>query len=147
MIYWLGINGYFIRREQVKNTKKTIQLSPKEIKGCIQSLEDAMVRDQLYLKPALSLKEVVSLTGINQKTISAVLNQHLGKSFNIFINEYRVNEVKKRLLDPKNNHLTMTGIAFESGFNSQATFQRTFRQITGQSPTEFRHLHLKIFKF
>lgn len=143
MIYWLGINGYFIRRAEIKNDKKPIPLSLEEINFCIQSLENAVAKERLYLNPTLSLNDVVTFTGINQKIISAVLNQHLGKSFNIFINEYRVNEVKRRLLDPNYNHLTITGIAFESGFNSQATFQRTFRQITGQSPKEYKLLFLE----
>lgn len=140
MIYWLGINGYFIRKTEIKNRKRPIPLSLKEINFCIQSLENAVAKERLYLNPTLSLPDVVTFTGINQKIISAVLNQHLGKSFNFFINEYRVNEVKRRLLDPNFNHLTITGIAFESGFNSQATFQRTFRQITGQSPKEYKLL-------
>ena len=45
-------------------------------------------------------------------------------------------------MDPRFNHLTITGIAFESGFNSQATFQRTFRQMTGQSPREYKQLNI-----
>jgi AraC-like DNA-binding protein len=89
------------------------------------------------LNPELTLNEVVKITGITQKTISAVLNQHAGKSFNEFVNEYRVEEVKRRLSGSYPEHLTITGIALECGFNSQATFQRTFKQFTGVSPTEF----------
>jgi AraC-like DNA-binding protein len=90
----------------------------------------------MFLDPELTLSHVVKATGIRQKTISAVLNQHAGKSFNEFVNQYRIEELKKRLLKSQ-SHLTITGIAFECGFNSQATFQRTFKQFTGVSPTEF----------
>jgi AraC-like DNA-binding protein len=67
-----------------------------------------------------------------------VLNQHLHTSFNEFVNEYRVSAFKQKLCTDEVKHLTIAGIAAECGFNSQATFQRTFRQVTGLSPSEFK---------
>jgi AraC-like DNA-binding protein len=64
----------------------------------------------------------------------------LNKSFNEFINEYRIEEVKKRLLEKGNEHLTIAGLALECGFNSQATFQRSFKNATGVSPKEYLSL-------
>ncbi|MFM7488040.1 MAG: helix-turn-helix domain-containing protein [Cytophagales bacterium] len=133
MVYWLGFNGYLKARPQT--SRKTIDTSTAD--KTLGALQKIMIHDRIYLNPELTLNEVVKITGITQKTISAVLNQHAGKSFNEFVNEYRVEEVKKRLSARYSTHLTITGIAFECGFNSQATFQRTFKQFTGVSPTEF----------
>ena len=141
MIYWLGIKGYSISRPKNIKKSKSVNLDPEKVNEAFKSLEKAMREDRIFLNPALSLDEVVSHTGLTQKTISSVLNQYEGKSFNEFINEYRIDEVKKRLLSPGNGHLTITGIAFECGFNSQATFQRTFKQFTNQSPREFQLSH------
>lgn len=133
MVYWLGFNGYLKARPQTST--KAIDTST--ISKTLEALQKTMEYDRIYLNPELTLNEVVKITGITQKTISAVLNQHAGKSFNEFVNEYRVEEVKRRLSGSYPEHLTITGIAFECGFNSQATFQRTFKQFTGVSPTEF----------
>lgn len=133
MVYWLGFNGYLKARPQTST--KTIDTST--ISKTLEALQKAMEYDRIYLNPELTLNEVVKITGIPQKTISAVLNQHARKSFNEFVNEYRVEEVKRRLSGSYPEHLTITGIALECGFNSQATFQRTFKQFTGVSPTEF----------
>jgi AraC-like DNA-binding protein len=38
---------------------------------------------------------------------------------------------------PAQPPLTLVGLAFECGFNSQATFQRAFRAATGQSPGDY----------
>ena len=102
-----------------------------------------MKRDRLFLDASLKLSHIVKHTGSSQKVISTVLNQHLGKSFNEYVNEFRVNEFKTRLLNPKYRHLTITGIAFDCGFNSQATFQRTFKSVTKLSPSEFREANSK----
>ncbi|MEO6979077.1 MAG: helix-turn-helix domain-containing protein, partial [Mucilaginibacter sp.] len=71
------------------------------------------------------------------RTISAVLNRDLKKGFSEFVNEYRINEVKQKMLQPENNHITIAGIAFESGFNSVATFQRTFKSTENITPKQF----------
>jgi AraC-like DNA-binding protein len=67
-----------------------------------------------------------------------VLNQHLQKSFNEYINEHRIAEFKMKFLGLDFDHFTITGLALACGFNSQATFQRAFKESTGLSPSEFR---------
>ncbi|GAB3319438.1 hypothetical protein GCM10027299_11940 [Larkinella ripae] len=143
IIYWLGLGGYFHSRstvlpepEPVRKPGATV-LPDELIQETTAGLRRAMETDRLYLDPELSVEKVGRHLQVSPKTISAVLNQHLGKSFNTFINEYRLADVKRRLSDSAYANLTLTGIAFECGFNSQATFQRTFKQMTGFSPREY----------
>ncbi|GAB4030801.1 helix-turn-helix domain-containing protein [Spirosoma gilvum] len=141
LIYWLGFKGYLHTRSE-PSSKLTLKatgsdLSSDTIDRVMNALSKAMEQDKLYLDPDLSVDKLGQHLQLPPKLISAVLNQHVRKNFNGFINEYRVEEVKRRVLDPANDHLTLTGIAFESGFNSQATFQRTFKQLTGASPGEY----------
>ena len=138
IIYWLGLKGYFqtLSKNSVKNGT-SISISIETVEKTTALLVRSMNENKRYLDPALSLTSLSKDINLPQKTISAVLNQHLHKSFSDFVNEYRVAEVKKRLLNPRNTHLTITGIAFECGFNSQATFQRAFKQLTHLSPSEF----------
>ena len=96
-----------------------------------------MEGEKLFLDPELNVGKLAKHLQINQKMLSAVLNQHLGKGFNEFVNEYRVAEVKKKLLSKENQHLTILGLALKAGFNSQATFQRVFKELTSLTPKEF----------
>jgi AraC-like DNA-binding protein len=48
-----------------------------------------------------------------------------------------VQEVKERLVSADNSHLTIMSIAYDAGFNSKATFNRSFKKITGKNPKEF----------
>jgi len=149
LIYWLGIKGYMMANnysiipiKKITGTNSTLPVIA--IEQAILSLKQAMETDKLYFDPMLNLPILSKHTNLPQKTISAVLNQHLHKSFNEFVNEYRVEAFKKKLQDPGMDHLTIAGIAFECGFNSQATFQRTFKQFTGLSPSEFRNIVMEI---
>ena len=100
-----------------------------------------MEEEKLWMNPALNLSLLTKHTGIPSKTISAVLNQHLNKSFNEFINGYRIDAIKSRLLSAEDKNLTIAGLAYECGFNSQPTFQRAFKSIQGESPSEFLLKH------
>jgi len=144
LIYWLGIKGFMMSNNYSippikKITGINSTLPATAIEDAVLSLKKAMEEDKLYLDPLLNLAILSKQTNIVQKTISAVLNQHLHKSFNEFVNEYRVEAFKEKLQDPEMDHLTIAGLAFDCGFNSQATFQRTFKQFTGLSPSEFRN--------
>jgi len=137
LVYWLGIKGFTVGAIiRAKPSDLTI-VDEQHIDGIIQQLKFAMQSDKLFLNPALNLNDLVVYTNSTQKNISAILNQHMGKSFNEFINEYRVSEVKRKLLENENQHFTLTGVALASGFNSQATFQRAFKAITNQTPGQY----------
>ena len=141
LIYWLGLKGYLHARNSPVDVvvgKVNSTVIPAETVGkAIGLLTNAMQIDKLYLDPELTVEKIGRHVQLPPKTVSFVLNQHLQKSFSTFVNEYRVEAVKQRIIDPANEHLTLTGIAFDCGFNSQATFQRAFRQMTGISPSEY----------
>lgn len=147
IIYWLGLKGYLqIRTTNVgpQPTKATgTDIPQTTVKQVVATLQQAMVADRIFLDPELTVEKVGQHTQLAPKLISAVINQHLHKNFNSFINEYRIEEVKQRLVDSTHEHLTLTGIAFDCGFNSQATFQRTFKQLTGVSPKVYVNRHAK----
>ena len=107
----------------------------------VARIRRAMDVEKLYLNPTLTLTELAQHVALNPKIVSQVINAGIGKSFNDFVNDYRVDEVKQRLRTNDMTRLTLLGIAFESGFNSKTTFNRIFRQHTGQSPSEFAELN------
>lgn len=65
------------------------------------------------------------------------LNQHYGKSFTDFINEFRIEEAKKLLSGPEWQKYSVEIIAQMCGFNSRSFFYRIFKKRTGVSPLEY----------
>ncbi len=108
-----------------------------EIKNKIMSvLED----EQLYLDSKLTLGSLGEKLSINTFYISAVINKTFGKSFNELISEYRVNYAKKLLSQGNFQQMKLFAIALESGFSNKNTFNRVFKKITGNTPSEYRSL-------
>ncbi len=76
--------------------------------------------------------------GISSNKVSQILNEELGVSFHDLINKMRIEEMKKRLLDPQYLNLTIQGIAFDVGFNSKTSMFRNFKKFTNMTPSEFK---------
>ncbi len=142
LIYWVGISGYRFSLSQpavIPDRPADASTYPIELlEQASATLIKSMEADKLYLDPLLDLARLAEATRIPAKLISATLNQYLDKGFSHFINEYRVAEFKKRVLQPGAEHLTLTGLALACGFSSPATFQRIFKQFTGVTPTEYK---------
>lgn len=144
LIYWLGIKGYLVRQHPIIVKKvKAIELTQHTIDITVAALKVSMVAGQLYLNPELNLNTLSIHTGIPTKVLSVVLNQHLNESFNDFVNRFRIEAFKSKFSDQQNENLTIVGIAFDCGFNSQSTFQRAFKQFTGLSPKEYKRVAVK----
>jgi AraC-like DNA-binding protein len=86
----------------------------------------------------LTLQELADRLDVSPHNLSEVINRHLGTSFHDFVNGYRVEEAKRRLLDPALAHQTVLAVALESGFRSKSTFNKIFKRFTGVTPSRFR---------
>lgn len=101
-------------------------------------LKSAMKTNLFYQDAELSLSSLAEKLDIHTHELSRIINTAVKKNFNDFINEYRVRDVILKMQHPAYNHITLLGIAFESGFNSKSTFNRIFKQMTGKSPVEYK---------
>lgn len=94
-------------------------------------------KERLYEDPELSLTQMAKQLETNPSVLSRAINQGFQLNFNDFINQYRINAVKEKLLAGEASTQTLLGIAFDCGFNSKATFNRAFKKATGISPKEW----------
>lgn len=90
-----------------------------------------------YLNPDLSLRSLAGEIDIHPNHLSWLLNNSIGKNFNEFINHYRIEAFKSNAKKPDNAHLTIEGLAYESGFNSKTVFNTYFKKETGLTPKQF----------
>jgi len=68
--------------------------------------------------------------------LSELLNARIGRSFNNFVNEYRVEEACRMLIEEEHRSVVSIGVAV--GFNSNSAFYKAFSNIKGISPARFR---------
>ncbi|HTK19516.1 MAG TPA: helix-turn-helix domain-containing protein, partial [Mucilaginibacter sp.] len=142
MIVWIAARA-FLRPEigvQADVALPVLKpLLPSELKQKGLWLKKVVKENRYYQDPELSLTSLAEKLELTTHELSRIINTVLKKSFNDFINEYRVQDAARKMQDPSFDHITLLGIAFESGFNSQSSFNRIFKQVTGKSPVEYKN--------
>ena len=101
-------------------------------------LEIIFTEQELFKRQHLSLKETADILDISDKKLSHLLNICLASNFYEYVNTHRVKNFRKELEAGASEKLTLLAIAFDSGFNSKATFNRVFKQQVGMTPVEFK---------
>jgi AraC-like DNA-binding protein len=145
LTFWIGLEGWgrgnfiFANHNEGKTENKNFsRLTTQEIQSHLERINQLMALEKIYLNENLNLRELALHMKVDPNLISFILNNHLGSNFYDFVNRYRIEEVKNKLNNPAYKHFSLLGIALESGFNSKATFNRVFKQVTGITPTEFQ---------
>jgi AraC-like DNA-binding protein len=104
-----------------------------------EKLKAFIKTEKPFLNPDLSLPQLADMLDIPVHQLSQVINSVFNQNYFEFINAYRVEEVKEKICDPAFAHLSILGMAFESGFNSKSAFNRIFKKQTGKTPTQYRN--------
>jgi AraC-like DNA-binding protein len=97
-----------------------------------------MADEKPYRDSELTLLSLATKLSLSPHHLSQLLNERVGKNFYDYINEYRVDEVKRELVNPQKSNFTILAIALECGFNSKSTFNTCFKKNTGLTPSQYR---------
>ncbi len=122
------------------NKYKRSGLKEEGAKHYLKQLVDYVEIKKPYLNGTLTIQDIANELNISRHYLTQIINEKLEKNFYTFINEYRVDEFKLRLSDKANKHLTLIGIAYDSGFNSKSSFNIVFKNITGMTPSEYKKM-------
>jgi AraC-like DNA-binding protein len=104
----------------------------------LQELKTFMEQNKPFLDADLTLTSLALQMNITRGQLSSLINEGTGSNFYDFINQYRVEQVKKLMIDPSMKNFNMLGIALEAGFKSKSTFNLIFKRFTGLTPTQYR---------
>jgi len=105
-----------------------------------ERVQGVMRRERLYLNSELTLRMLAGRLETNIKYLSQVINLHGNSNFLGFINAYRLEEFKRRILAGDSRHMTLFGIAQRCGFKNKSTFFKVFRDKMGMTPKAFQEL-------
>ena len=94
--------------------------------------------DKIYLESELKIDVIASKLNVTSHRISQTLNTIATKPFYDYVNAFRVTHLKRLLTSTDSRKFTILALAFESGFNSKATFNRVFKQHEGMTPKAYQ---------
>jgi len=85
----------------------------------------------------ISLEEVASLSSLGKEAFCRYFKKATGNTFVAFLNQYRISQAKRLLLVGNNVGET----CYECGFESLSYFNRIFKKVTGENPSDFKTNH------
>lgn len=104
-----------------------------------QRLTQVMEIEAVYTEYGLSIRSLAEKIDVPEHRLRILINQSMGyRNFSEFLNQYRIAKVKVMLVDPAQARLPILNIATEAGFQTLSTFNRAFKLLEGETPTEFR---------
>jgi AraC-like DNA-binding protein len=81
------------------------------------------------------LKQIAEIAGMTPNSFCRYFKTRTGKTFSQFLLEFRVGTACRLLLQDR---LNIKHVCYESGFQNAASFHKTFKKITGQTPQQYQ---------
>jgi len=162
---WKGYNLYRERSHayNVLMTQYTDEKAQRELVGSLVQPNESLIKtistplntdpiiEQLiqyyrtekpYLDPKLRAEDVATKLNTSQKAITAALKQNNNSNFNIFTNQYRIEEAKRIMENLSDSFYKIESVAYDSGFGAKSSFYVAFEQFTGVKPSYYRSFML-----
>ena len=156
LLYGLGYVAADTELPRDQEQKDTEEPQEGEIQGSKTPLSDEadvlmtkidqLMRDRrLYRNPSLTIHELASAVGSNRTYVSNCINRNRGLSFSQYVATFRVANAQRILTDPRyhSDHDAIADAIAQSGFLTDQTFYRVFKETTGSTPLQYRQRELR----
>ncbi|CAL2076236.1 AraC family transcriptional regulator [Tenacibaculum sp. 190524A02b] len=154
IVYWLGVKGFeqdelqkekLVAVKVIPTQEKIITEEPNKEKNLL--IEDSkkfeclckiIEKEKIYTDPNLTIKSLSKELKVRERELSNLINNCTKKNFYQFINQFRVVEFKKLIASEKATQYSILGLAKEAGFSSKSTFYKSFKELEGITPSEYK---------
>ncbi|MEY8120474.1 helix-turn-helix domain-containing protein [Falsihalocynthiibacter sp. BN13B15] len=119
------------KNNNAENRKQTYdRLSDFRVRKSLRIIQEKMTED-------IEMEHLARSVGLSRPHFFKLFKQYLGVTPNVYMNTLRSERAIEELL---NTNKTVTNIAFDLGFSSQASFTRFFSSNVGIAPSEYRRV-------
>lgn len=126
--------------DEFPETDDTPALNVQRSRSNWNSFKKTIIEEKYYLKEQITLEEMAQALRISRNTLSSLINSEEKQNFYAWINMLRIEH--SQMLFNEHPDYTIGEIAQLTGFSEAANFSRTFKKITGQTPSEWRAVNL-----
>lgn len=129
----------WLNQNDLPLAEASIRLIPSdpELKQIARNIQDFMIKENYFTTEGLTISQLASKLQEKEYKVRRAINGILGyRNFNVFLNQYRVESAKQRLVEEPN--LPVIRLAMDLGYRSLAVFNKAFKESTGRTPTDYR---------
>ena len=125
-----------ITQEETTEDRATTE----ETDALMYKIGTTLREQQLFTNPHLTIQDLATAVGSNRTYVSNCINRCTGFSFSQYVARYRVEHAQTilRSSDYTSDHEAVADAIALSGFSSDQTFYRVFKDLTGLTPLQYR---------
>ncbi len=134
-----------IAQVEAEDEERARRATMEETDELFNKIITVLREDKLYTNPDLTIQNLATAVGSNRTYVSACINRRTNFSFSQYVARYRVEHAQQILRDScygTDKEAIMDAMT-SSGFSSDQTFYRVFKEITGETPLQYRHKNLQ----
>jgi AraC-like DNA-binding protein len=133
-----------IAQVEAEDEERARRATMEETDELFNKIITALREEQLFTNPNLTIQDLAAAVGSNRTYVSACINRRTNFSFSQLVAQYRVENAKSILSDPQysTDHDAVSSAIALSGFTSDQTFYRIFKELTGQTPLQYRRQNM-----
>lgn len=113
------------------STLKNVEAEP-----LLDKLKNLLSKEKIYKDENLSLSSLAEQLDLTSHQLSELINRHFDLGFSRLVREYRIEDAKSQLINQP--RASVLSIGLDVGFSSQSNFYTAFKEITGETPGQFR---------
>ena len=137
--YTMPEQPFFVNDEPTPDNFNPTQTPAERPSG--RSIDDIVAQwatreDKPFLKESITIIQVAEEMELNVRLLSKYINNVKGKNFNTWINEMKVEEIKRLLAEKP--QLSMAELAYEVGFTDSPAMSKVFKNIVGMPPSVYK---------
>ncbi len=122
-----------------KTHKNIDEALPPKYAFAHQHLIQLLEKDQIFTDYELNINTLAQQVGIPEHQLRNLVNQVMGyRNFPSLLNHYRIKHAKSLLSNIENSRMPILTIAMDSGFQTVSTFNRAFKAIEKETPSDYR---------
>ena len=151
LFFWISYRGVYqfklaedqfeirsIRASKAAKTQEKEDPIPDSENAYLYRLQTLMEREHLFRDPTINRDRIAEKLGISSGYFSQIFGTVHEVNFSEYLNQLRVEDVKKMLVDADFSQYSLVAIGLEAGFKSKSNFYAVFKKLTGQTPAEFK---------
>ena len=109
-------------------------------KALMERISRLMEEEKPYLQPRLRVSDIAAALGTNSRYVSDCIKAETGCSFSQYINSCRLEHAKQLLV--RQPSMKISSVAVDSGFSNDKALTRTFKELTGMTPSEWKDKYI-----
>lgn len=111
--------------------------STKKSMALLKRLDTYVMETEVFKKENISIMDVARAMDEHPRAVSNALNEYYNKTFNSYINEFRITMAIALLKENYIKQVSVEGLSKEVGFHSKTSFYKSFKKFTGTTPIAY----------